>query len=171
MFFSPCCRAWSFTVVKDCVIPTSPEWRQMLAGAGRGRGGYPLPLVWGREGVRGTPSAGAAESHTLSSQSSASASVDAPAGSLIVTTLLPCHHFPGRHLAVFLALPKPTVQWSLTPPMKEAAADRLSTLPCCTDHRASGHREGPGPRRLDSRFLGVPPTRPWWCLSSVFSIV
>lgn len=103
-------------------------------------------------------------------QSSASASVDAPAGSLIVTTLYACHHFPGWHLAVFLALSKPTIQWSLIPPMKEAAADRLSALPCCTDHQASGRREGPGPRRLDTRFFGVPPTPPRWHLSSVFSI-
>lgn len=72
-----------------------------------------------REGLRdphqpaavGRPAAGVAESHTLSlSQSSASASMDAPAGSLIVTTLHTCHHFPGRHLAVFLALPNSMVQ-------------------------------------------------------------
>lgn len=121
----------------------------------------------------GGPAAGVAESHTLSPQSSASASVDAPAGSLIVTALRTCRHFPGRHLAVFLALPKPIVQWSRTPPGKEAATDRLSALPCCTDHRASGRREGPGPRRLDTWFF-VPPsppqTPPRWHLSSVFSI-
>lgn len=76
----PCCRSWSFTVVKDCVDPHQP------AAVGR-------------------PAAGVAESHTLSSKFCLCFH---GCTCWVINSYHTSHFttFPRPLLAVFLALPK-----------------------------------------------------------------